>query len=316
MGLKSFFSSILCQGPRTKHFHNIGHRGACATEIENTLPSCIKAIDQGANALEIDISFTKDNIPVLWHDFDPDDIIAIARQMGLESDKFADPVAPRGGDPFRRPVPELTLAELRENFGYRIRRQMPGYEEVTGKIPTLEEFFQVANMYLTPELELVFLDLKITEDYKHLLDPLLSEIEALIQKYQPKFQIVLMSAKEFVFYTKKVGFEYTIDLELPPGVILKEERWSPIRAARFWGNNYASVGLSVLGQITPWNTYKRIIRSAVTSKGSIKLFAWTINEDSKMRCLIKLGVDGIVTDYPEKLAKISQRLLPTTASGY
>jgi len=43
-------------------FYIIGHRGAAADEIENTIPSFDLAIDKlGANALEMDISFTKDN---------------------------------------------------------------------------------------------------------------------------------------------------------------------------------------------------------------------------------------------------------------
>ena len=38
------------------------------------------------------------------------------------------------------------------------------------------------------------------------------------------------------------------------------------------------------------------------------IFAWTINAPDTMRRLIDLGVDGLITDYPDRLLKILQRL--------
>jgi glycerophosphoryl diester phosphodiesterase len=41
---------------------------------------------------------------------------------------------------------------------------------------------------------------------------------------------------------------------------------------------------------------------------NIQVHAWTINEADTMRRLIDLGVDGLITDYPDRLLKILQRL--------
>jgi hypothetical protein len=39
----------------------VGHRGAPAYEVESTIPSCQRALDKdGANALEVDVSMTRD----------------------------------------------------------------------------------------------------------------------------------------------------------------------------------------------------------------------------------------------------------------
>ncbi len=46
----------------------IGHRGARAYEPENTLRSFKRGIRLGANAVEFDIRFSKDKIPVVMHD--------------------------------------------------------------------------------------------------------------------------------------------------------------------------------------------------------------------------------------------------------
>ena len=78
-----------CPG-RTAHFDNvdtfivIGHRGAAGLEVENTIPSFQLAINEGANAIELDFCMTKDGHIVVWHDWDPNDPIALVREQGIE----------------------------------------------------------------------------------------------------------------------------------------------------------------------------------------------------------------------------------------
>lgn len=47
----------------------IGHRGAAGLAPENSLEALRAGVDAGADILEFDIRLTKDNIPVLSHDF-------------------------------------------------------------------------------------------------------------------------------------------------------------------------------------------------------------------------------------------------------
>ena len=46
----------------------IGHRGASSEAPENTLPSFLRAIEQGADAIELDVHVTADDVPVVMHD--------------------------------------------------------------------------------------------------------------------------------------------------------------------------------------------------------------------------------------------------------
>lgn len=46
----------------------IAHRGASSYAPENTLPAFEKAIKQEADAIELDVRLTKDNVPVVCHD--------------------------------------------------------------------------------------------------------------------------------------------------------------------------------------------------------------------------------------------------------
>ena len=46
----------------------VGHRGASGENPENTLLSFDRALEQGADALELDVRLTADGVPVVIHD--------------------------------------------------------------------------------------------------------------------------------------------------------------------------------------------------------------------------------------------------------
>jgi glycerophosphoryl diester phosphodiesterase len=71
----------------------IGHRGAPRERPENTLAAFLRALDLGADAVELDVHATRDGVVVVYHDFVPR---ATSSVPSLEG----------------RPIAELTAAEL------------------------------------------------------------------------------------------------------------------------------------------------------------------------------------------------------------
>ncbi len=63
----------------------IGHRGAAAHAPENTIPSFRLALEQGADALELDVHASADGIPVVIHDPDTVRTTGEARVVAREA---------------------------------------------------------------------------------------------------------------------------------------------------------------------------------------------------------------------------------------
>ncbi|CAN5267897.1 hypothetical protein BH09MYX1_BH09MYX1_53700 [soil metagenome] len=131
----------------------IGHRGSPRDAVENTLDSMDAALTAGANGIETDLCLTKDGEVILWHDWNNEAMIAQGRQLGLENKLRARPSPPPVGDRWRKPIYELTLAEVRAHFGYAM-----GTTHLEAHIPTIEEFLAwTQGKHLTQ----VLLDMKV-----------------------------------------------------------------------------------------------------------------------------------------------------------
>jgi len=56
-----------------------------------------------------------------------------------------------------------------------------------------------------------------------------------------------------------------------------------------------------------YSPYFKLVDAALVSycrKHSMKLIPWTVNENSEIEKMVTLGVDGIISDYPDRVIKI------------
>lgn len=87
----------------------IGHRGLPVMHVENTLGSFEDAFKNGADAVELDVQLTSDQVPVVFHDFD------LGRLAGMDSRIY-----------------DLSLSEIKKI----------GLGKTKDSIPTLDEVFK------------------------------------------------------------------------------------------------------------------------------------------------------------------------------
>jgi len=293
-------------------FLSCGHRGSPVNEPENTIPSLERALREGANALEVDICVTKDKEVILWHDWNPDEIVALIRESGLEPDVAYKPDFPARFSGLRNKTSELTLDVFRKHFNYTKKGES---EPVGAYIPALSDFIQWISD--KEKVKYVFLDLKVPEDEKELVLVILDQLNQLVKKYSPSCKFILETFSKEVLETAKSKYPdltYCLDVALPPGFVFIPRIYSSVKAAIKNKNRIALVLRPKQITIGHWMTYRRVIRFDVRKKKQHNkkhpdqqiefLTGCTINDKREMECLIKKGINGMQTDYPRRLTNL------------
>jgi len=292
-----------------------GHRGSPVNEPENTIPSFERALREGVNSLEVDLCVTKDKEVILWHDWDPDELVSLIREKGFEPEVSYKPDFPALFSSLRKKVSELNLDVFRAHFNYVKKGES---EPVNAHIPTFEEFIRwVADK---DNIKYVYLDIKVPDDEKELFLVILDQLDELKKKYNPSCNFILETFSKEVLETGKSKYPdliYCLDVMLPPGFILIPRLHSSIKLAAMNNNSVALVLRPRKITIATWMTYRRVIRFDVrkrkqhNKKSLLRkidfLFGCTINDKREMECLIKTGINGMQTDYPRRLTNLAKQ---------
>jgi glycerophosphoryl diester phosphodiesterase len=277
----------------------IGHRGVPKSAPENTVESFAKAIALGADAVEADLCVTRDGRFVLWHDCRPDDHVALVRQASGETYLY-EPSVPPVGSPWRRPVGDLDLADFLVHYGYVPSDDESGKERVP--VALLEDLFTWARA--TPELALLCLDVKLGEKETSAARDLVRTFRdarrdgslpahVAVALLFPEKEILMAALTEERREPLCEGIRVFADFEYP-GVLDFASRY---------GAKCVSMGI----RRRFWTDFRDELGDVVASreKGRIEsVIVWTENDEERLRELVALGVDGILTDEPALLRGI------------
>lgn len=296
-------------------FLNIAHRGAAYDEAENTIPAFEAAMKQGANALEIDLVMTAEHEVVVYHDRNPNDLIALIRQSGLEGQKYI-PYVPDIGSKQRVPTEKLTLDELREFYGYALNKGVfkdiftSNKKDPDAFIPTIEEF----SAWATPrsDLEAVFLDIKLVPGQEGLAPVLAGKIHKAFEA--SPFRVYMLTQYEEIYgalqqwindHPYAVNHRLTLDMEKEGALLkrskLKEKYQRTVKSL--------ALGSTILRS---WDRYtselEEILNRARRRKDFIyPVVSWTVDDERKLYKLLQMGVDGILTNRPNRLNRLLNR---------
>jgi glycerophosphoryl diester phosphodiesterase len=291
------------QQPPGRDFLIIGHRGAPEQACENTLASFAAALDLGANALELDVSMTRDTHLVVWHDWSPT-IINDWRATG--ACRIVHPLQ-------RQPVHTVPLHEFVRNYGYeRAGQYVP--------ILTLAEF--VKHFATDRRARFFFLDLKIPADLPDLVPPLFQHAAQTLRRYKALRKAVFLTPYENIFsrlhdeaqrwqHTTGTRVEIAFDTEGPQ--LLQLGEWpSAVHRNQRVGARFAFWGEPVVTNQS-WHDFliaelrRRDVANATRPPWArMRFIVWTINGDSDLCTLVGFGVDGIITDKPARLHTMIQ----------
>jgi glycerophosphoryl diester phosphodiesterase len=241
------------------------HRGGAKIAPENTIFAFTKAVEMGVDAIELDVHGTADGKMVVMHDATVD---RTTDGSGAVNTK--------------------TLAELKQlNAGYRWSpdggNTFP-FRESKLSIPTLEEVFDAF-----PQMTF---NIEPKQGEPSIIEPLCRTLrehrmtervivgsfsQSIIDEFRATCPEVATSASP-----SEVGKFLTM---FKAGL---SKNYSPVMQAL---QVPESAGVQVVS--------REFIEAA--HERNLKVHVWTVNETTDMQRLLEMGVDGIMTDYPDRL---------------
>ena len=302
------------------HFDLQAHRGGIGLTVESTLASFARGLETGVSTLELDLQITEDGREVITHD----------RKISARKCVDTAPVTP--GDPeypyVGKYVKDLTFEQVRSlDCGSMAQPQFPGQNASPGaRMPTLAEVFALAGSHRTSQVKFN-IETKVeagapeeTAPREQFVDVALREINAahmqsrvsiqsfdwgslrLVQQRDPHIRTVALTNKDFL-QAGQPGHSPWLG-----GIDADDFGGDLIAAAASLGFDAVSPvhGTPQNGKVTddgyvPYVTKDMVQRAHAAG---MQVVPWTVNDQPTMRALIETGVDGIITDYPDRLREV------------
>jgi glycerophosphoryl diester phosphodiesterase len=283
-----------------------GHRGTRGLAPENTLAAFRRALSIGVTTLETDLAVTRDNVLVLSHE--------PFLNSALTRDAAGAFLAADGPD-----IHTLDLSELRR---YDIGRLNPGHpyaktfpEQVAAdgeKMPTLDDL--VALVRGRPVR--LNIETKITPDGGHSVpDPAMFAklVLAAIDRSGIAERIIVQSFDWRTLVEIKrlrpgqATSCLTIEAQTMNTVRPDASGASPWHAGLKVTDHGSLPKLVKAAGCETWSMFWRDLTPPLAAEAralGLTVLPWTVNDPEQMVRLIDMGVDGLITDYPDRLRRV------------
>ena len=281
-----------------------GHRGARGLAPENTLAGFRTALGLGVTTLETDLAVTRDDVVVLSHDpvLNPDIV------RGPDGQWLAQP-----GPALRT----LSLAELRRydvgrlNPASAYARQFPEQRSADGqRFPTLAELFAIGGPTVRFNIELKSDPARpeLAPDPAGFARRVVAEVRA--HGMTGRTTLQSFDWRTLIESRRQAPELATVCLTIESGGMDTVQRASPKPSPWLGGLDLAAGSGSVprlakRAGCAVWSPFWRDLTReslAEAKAAGLKVVPWTVNDPREMARLVDLGVDGLITDYPDRAA--------------
>jgi glycerophosphoryl diester phosphodiesterase len=257
-----------------------GHRGARGHAPENTLPGFERALALGVDTLELDVGVTRDGVVVIHHD----------RRLNPDLARGPD------GNWVSAPAPTIYSLSYEELGRYDVGRIRPGSEYAQrfphqmpiddARIPRLRDLFSaVKNTKVRFNIET-----KLAQEAPH--ETLAPEpfARALIAEVREAGVEARTTIQSFDFRTlavvqreaPEIGTSYLTSGRKGEAI----PRMVREAGGAVWSPSFQDLDVRAL-------TAARELR--------VKVIPWTVNEPADIARALEMNVDGIISDYPDRV---------------
>jgi glycerophosphoryl diester phosphodiesterase len=270
------------------HFDKEGHRGCRGLMPENTIPAMLKAIDLGVNTLEMDVVISADKKVVVSHD-------------PYFNEKIT--TAPGGRYLTHAEAQKLLLYHMpydsirRYDVGLKPYPEFPKQERIAVSKPLLADLLKETETYAKKNGQTIHYNIEIkstptgdginhppVDEFVKLVMDVVNDGGAadrtIIQSFDPR-------------PLQLIHRQYHIDLSLLVEGSIKMSFEDQLKLLGFIPDVYSPH----YSLVTP-----ALVQQCHDKK--MKLVPWTVNNIDDIRRLKEMGVDGIITDYPDLFSKL------------
>ncbi|MCP5153194.1 MAG: glycerophosphodiester phosphodiesterase [Ectothiorhodospiraceae bacterium] len=287
-----------------------GHRGARGLAPENTLAGFRVALGIGVSTLELDTGITRDGVVVVAHD----------RALNPATTRDA------AGRWLATAGPTLRSLSHAELLGFDVGRldpaskyaaRYPEQRAVDGEvIPRLADVLALGRL---PGAE----HLRFNIETK--LDPRAPDETAPAEAFADRV-VEVIRASGLATRATVQSFDWrtlrrvdAVAPEIETACLTVEQRWldnvergRPGASAWTAGLDVDDHGGSVPALVAAagcevWSPHHQMVDAASLADAharGLRVVPWTVNEAERMRALIELGVDGLISDYPDRLREV------------
>lgn len=281
-----------------------GHRGARGHAPENSLPGWLKALEMGVGTIECDLGITRDGVVVVHHDLwlNPN---TTRDEKGL----WLENRGPAIHDLSFQELQRYDIGRLKPGSDYA--RSFAGQQAVDGtRIPKLSDLFELLKK---PAHAHVRLDCETKVDPTEpsaTLEPG-AFARKVIQEVRQQGMARRMMIQSFDWRTLMVVQQEAPEIATlyltSPRTLSKGPQGQPSPwLAGFdidhHGGSVAKAVHAAGGRLwAPNQTYVTAARVAEAHALGLSVIPWTVNDPALIARLIDMGVDGIISDYPDRV---------------
>ena len=308
--------------PQKTQFDLQAHRGGIGMTTEESLPGFAKALRLGVSTLELDTHITKDDKVVVNHD----------RKISAQKCQDTAPAYP--GDPMYpyvgKYIKDLTLAEIKTmDCGYQ---QLPGFpqqEQIKGwRMAELKDVLNLVKDYHANQVKLN-IETKVeagapeqTAPREQFVRRVYEEIHAsgierqvtiqsfdwgalkLMHSYAPTWPLVALTNYDFLQVGQPGASPWLggVDSDTYGGDLIKSAK-AAVPGLTAVSPNYGFPQNGKIGD-PGFRFYpdKQMVTEA--HDNGLKVIPWTCDDPATVEALMDLGVDGIITNYPNHVRDI------------
>ncbi|HYF30803.1 MAG TPA: glycerophosphodiester phosphodiesterase [Chitinophagaceae bacterium] len=272
-------------GTQLTAFDTQGHRGCRGLMPENTIPAMVTALNLGVTTLEMDVVITKDKQVVLSHEPFMNHEIVTRPDGSLIEER----------EQMKYNIYQMNYEEVKKyDVGLKPHPRFPRQEKMKAIKPLLSDLIDSVDQYMItsrrphPYYNIETKCLPIGDNLYH---PAPAEfvnlLMGVIKNKQIEERVIIQS---FDFRTLKYLHEHYPNIKT--AMLIEDDDKRSFEQQ-----------LQALGFVpTIYSPHYSLVNPALIEKcreRNIRVIPWTVNDKPTIERLKELGVDGIISDYPD-----------------